>query len=164
MRVILKSLDTLLAHLPNGTRELISQFTFYNNSGNPIPTEFDAKISIDEVEELGFKYLHIKGEEFMFTISDNNSEIEVDINELNYKYDNVNWEEQVNDSINGYGSFSSVVDKIRKSIINSEKRQFTHSDLTKLIGDYLKINKDEYDIICLEGDYFSVWDAAKGEN
>ena len=164
MRVILKSLDTLLVHLPNGIRELISQFTFYNNNDNPIPTEFDAKISIDEVEELGFKYLHIKGEEFMFTISDNNSEIEVDINELNYKYDNVNWEKQVNDSISGHGAFNTAVNKIREHILSIEKKQFTHGDLTKLVGDYLKINKDEYDIICLEGDYSSVWDAVKGEN
>lgn len=160
MRVILSSLDTLLSKIPYPIVELISQFTYSSVNGEPVSTEFEANVSIDDIEELGFNYLHINGEYDKFIrITDARSEIEILIDELNYDWDGAkDWDNQVDDSIMGFGNFLDVAEKLKEYYKTKSKHKISFDDVAYRLSDFMEIDFDEYDIICLEGDYYSIYD------
>ena len=150
MKVILSSVETLLNNMPQTLRELCSQFMFTSMDGLPISKEFDAKIDIHELEEFNFNYLYIKEDEYSLVISTPLSELTVDINELNYSYEEKDWDEHVEDSIIGFGDFIDAATKLQNWYKIRGKDRTSYDLMVHTLKDFINLNVDDYDIICLE--------------
>ena len=155
MRIILKSVDTLLNRIPITLKELCSQFMIDNQ-----PLQFDAKINIEELEEFGFNYLHIKENEFEFELNTSKDYLSVDIETLNEMNNDVSeFQKKYNDdyidqAIHSYGEFNELSEKLKEYYRKNNRGKNSFGQVVEQISRFYTLNPDDYDIICIEG---SMW-------
>lgn len=150
MKIIVDSVYTIINHLPHAIKELCSQFMFEVIGNERVPTNFEANVNIDDLEDLGFTYIYFDDDGVTLKIRTESDELEVYLDELNYDYDNSNtWDEQVEYAVNGDGVFHDAVIKIRAELVKKGRANYDYDQIVNLIADNIDINCDKYEIICI---------------